>query len=66
MNDDALAKHIGVSHVFVNRIRNELLTVKSSPPEPVKRKGADGKSYPATYKKREPADAPTPKPDGQE
>jgi hypothetical protein len=62
LNDDALAKHIGVSQQLVNRVRSELTTVVSSPSEPTKRIGKDGKQRPATYKKREPADAPPPKP----
>lgn len=51
MNDDAIGEHIGVTSQFVNRVRNELETVSSSPP--VKRTGKDGKKRPATYKKRE-------------
>lgn len=52
LNDDALAKHIGVHQTFVNRVRNELKTVVSSTGEPVKRIGKDGKRRPATNKKR--------------
>ena len=51
LNDDALAKHIGVAHSFVHKVRNELSTVESSTGEPVKRIGKDGKSYPAKKKK---------------
>ncbi len=59
MSDNAIAEHVGVSVPFVGSVRGQLLTVNNSPDKPVRRKGKDGKSYPAS-KKRKPAPMPKP------
>lgn len=45
-----IAEHVGVSHVFVGRVRSQMEseTASDCDPTPQKRKGKDGKMYPAT------------------
>lgn len=56
-SDREVAKRAGVSHLFVANLRKQVATVATSDaaPEPERRKGADGKSYPATKPKPESA-----------
>lgn len=50
-SSSAIAEHVGVSDPFVEKVRAEVLTVRTSAgDEPAKRVGKDGKSYPSKRK----------------
>lgn len=54
-SDRQIAERCGVSNQFVSNMRAEVSTVDTSPPPAAaKRKGKDGKSYPANSPKRVP------------
>lgn len=57
MSDRAIAQHVGVSNVFVSKIRGEVLTVNTSG-EPQTRTGRDGKEYPVPPKNSDPIHEP--------
>lgn len=57
MSDRAIAQHVGVSNVFVSKIRGEVLTVNTSD-APETRTGRDGKEYPVPPKSSDPIHEP--------
>jgi hypothetical protein len=59
MSDNAIADHVGVSVPFVGSIRNQLLTVNSSPATET-RTGRDGKKRKLPKKRRRPQPPPEP------
>ncbi len=50
-SDRDIAEHVGVGHAFVSKLRAEVSTVDTCEATPRKRKGRDGKMYPAKPKR---------------